>query len=314
MTMSAMAMSDASTGEQFEITYGRARAVVTEVGANLRAFEVDGVPYVETYPADGPPPLGAGAVLLPWPNRTADGRWVLDGEPQQLELTEPDRGNAIHGLVRHARWQLVDKGGSWLTLRTEIDVRPGWPVPLRTTVNYLLDAAGLTVTHEVHNVGERSVPFGLGVHPYPRAGNTATDECVLRLAASTVLPLDSQRLVPTGPASEVAGTEYDFRGGRPLRGVWLNTPFGGCEPAADGRVHHTLAGQDDAVELWADPDFRWVQVFTPETFSGSGRAVAIEPMTAPPDALNSGTDLIRLSPGESWSGSWGLIPKRPVVG
>jgi aldose 1-epimerase len=37
-------------------------------------------------------------------------------------------------------------------------------------------------------------------------------------------------------------------------------------------------------------------------------------MTAPPDALNSGTDLIRLSPGESWSGSWGLIPKRPVVG
>jgi aldose 1-epimerase len=36
--------------------------------------------------------------------------------------------------------------------------------------------------------------------------------------------------------------------------------------------------------------------------------VAVEPMTCPPDALNSGTDLITLAPGESWTGSWGLRP------
>ena len=51
-----------------------------------------------------------------------------------------------------------------------------------------------------------------------------------------------------------------------------------------------------------------MQVFTPETFPGVGRALAIEPMTCPPDALNSGIDLITLAPGQSWSGRWGLTP------
>ena len=35
-------------------------------------------------------------------------------------------------------------------------------------------------------------------------------------------------------------------------------------------------------------------------------AVAIEPMTCPPDALRTGSDLIELGPGESWRGVWGL--------
>ncbi len=119
-------------------------------------------------------------------------------------------------------------------------------------------------------------------------------------------------MVPTGPARPVDGTEYDFRAGRPLAGVTLDTPFGGCEPGPDGLVHHTLTTADGSgVEVWAEPDFRWVQVYTPADFPGRGRAVAIEPMTCPPDALNSGTDLIWLKPGESWHGRWGL---RPITG
>jgi aldose 1-epimerase len=69
-----------------------------------------------------------------------------------------------------------------------------------------------------------------------------------------------------------------------------------------------LQGPSSGVELWADPDFRWVQVYTPDNFPDRGRAIAIEPMTCPPDALNSGVDLITLKPGESWVGNWGLRP------
>jgi aldose 1-epimerase len=61
--------------------------------------------------------------------------------------------------------------------------------------------------------------------------------------------------------------------------------------------------------VWADPAFRWVQVYTPNDFLGRGRAVAIEPMTCPPDALNSGIDLITIAPGEAWSARWGLLPR-----
>ncbi|MGP4021084.1 aldose 1-epimerase family protein [Saccharopolyspora sp. 5N708] len=301
-----------ATGRQFEITFGDARAVVTEVGAALRTFEVDGVPYVEPYDADRMPPASAGGVLVPWPNRVADGHWRLDGEPQQLALTEPARRNAIHGLLQHAAWTLVEHAESTVVLHAMVPVQPGWPVPLLTSIGYALDSDGLTVTHTVENLGSRAIPFGVGVHPYPRAGHAETDECTLRLAAATVLPVDAERLLPARPPRGLQGDEVDFRTGRRLAGVLLDTAFGGATPAPDDPrqlVRHALTDPDGhGIQLWADPVFKWVQVYTADDFPGRGRAIAIEPMTCPPDALNSGTDLLVLQPGENWIGHWGLSP------
>lgn len=294
------------TGEQFEISSADGRAVCTEIGAGLRAFEWHGVPYLQTY-ADRPP-LGSGAVLVPWPNRVAGAAWPFHGEPQRLEATEPDRGNAIHGLTRHLPWRPVLRESAAVTLAVDVDRQPGWPVPLHTSITYSLDDRGLTIEHTVRNVGDEDVPFGVGCHPYPRAGLSPRDECHLQLAAHTVLPLDPKTMIPSGPPTPVDGTIADFRAPRSLAGVDLDTPFGDCRPAPDGLVHHRLTGPDGGVELWAEPAFRWVQVFTPDDFPGTGAAVAIEPMTCPPDALNSGTDLITLAPGGTWTGRWGLTP------
>ena len=291
------------TGAQFEIRSGDVAATVTEVGAGLRALTAGGRPLVETYDADVRPPRGAGAVLVPWPNRTAAGRWTWEGREQQLALTEPSTGNAIHGLLRHVLYRIGAQGPDHVELRAVVPVQPGWPVPLETSVRYAVDADGLTVTHTVTNVGTAAVPFGIGAHPYLRAGNAETDDCRLSLAATTHLPLDGG--LPAGPEEPI---DPALREGLPLRGADLDDAFGGAEPV-DGRVRHRLSGPDGAVELWADPAFGWVQVFTPDDHPGRGRAVAVEPMTCPPDALNSGTGLLVVGPGESWSGSWGISPR-----
>ncbi|NMH97510.1 aldose 1-epimerase family protein [Pseudonocardia sp. K10HN5] len=295
------------TGEQFVIADGGTRAVVTEVGAVLRAFEVDGRAYAETFDETERPPRGSGSVLVPWPNRVRDGRWTWRGTTQQLALTEPAAGNAIHGLLRYTQWRPVERTPDSITLAAVAVPQPGWPVPVATTVRYAVGPDGLRVTHTVRNAGPEPVPFGVGAHPYPRVGEAATDDIVLTLAASTVLPLDDRQL-PAGPAVPVTGDD-DFRGGLPLRGRVLDAAFGGAAPApGDDLVRHRLDAPDGAVELWADPDFRWVQVYTPDDRPGRGRVVAVEPMTCPPDALNSGQDLITLAPGETWTGSWGLRP------
>jgi aldose 1-epimerase len=303
-----------TNGEQFEITSGPTRAVVNEVGAGLRVCESAGVPLVESYPAGEPPPMGAGAILLPWPNRVDSGRWEWNGKPQQLPLTEPARDNAIHGLVRELAWRRVGGDAASVTLETEVEAQDGWPVPLRTTVRYEVGDEGLRATHTVANVGDDPVPFGLGVHPYVRAGHAAVDACVLRLAASTVQPVDPGRQLPKGPPAPVDGTDLDFRTGRPLAGVELDLPFGGCAPTPGPGdaplVRHTLTGPGGGVEVWADPVFSWVQVFTSADFPGRDRVVAVEPTTCPPDALRSGTDLITLDPGATWSASWGIRPLR----
>ncbi|WP_026452878.1 aldose 1-epimerase family protein [Saccharomonospora iraqiensis] len=300
------------TGEQFELIRGGARAVITEIGAGLRAFEINGVPYVETFDAAAEPPKAAGQVLLPWPNRTRGARWTHDGQPQELEVTEAERGNAIHGLVRHREWQLLEHGESFIRLEVDITDEPGWPVPLHTGIVYDLAPRGLVVTHEVTNTGTEAVGFGVGTHPYLRIGDTPTDELTLTVPATRMWPhVDDDW--PFGEETDVDGTPADLRSGRIVGGLDLDTAFGGLVPGADGRYHHRLSHHDTTVELWAGPDFGWAQVFTPERLGDRGRAVAVEPMTCPPDALNSGTGLITLEPGESWRGSWGIRVDRPLA-
>jgi aldose 1-epimerase len=292
------------TGEQYEIVSGDVHAVVTEVGAGLRALVHGGRHLVETYAEDARPARGMGAVLVPWPNRTAKGRWRWNGADQQLALTEPDAGNAIHGLLRHVLYRPGERSDDAITLHAVIPPQPGWPVALDTAIRYAVDGEGLTVTHTVRNVGTAAVPFGVGAHPYLRAGDSATDESELRLCAASALPLDGG--LPAGPTKPVEG-DLDFRDGRPLAGRELDHAFGDCVPT-EGLVRHRLTGPGGAVELWAEPDFGWVQVFTPDDHPGRGRAVAVEPMTCPPDALNTGAGLIHLDPGEQWTGSWGIRP------
>lgn len=294
------------TGEQFELTRGNARAVVTEIGAGLRMFEISGVPYLETFDPGDEPPQGAGQVLLPWPNRTKGARWVHEGEPQQLEVTEKSRGNAIHGLVRRKEWQLLEHAEYSITMAIDITNEPGWPVPLHTVIVYDLAPRGLTVTHEVRNDDESPIGFGIGTHPYVRIGDTPTDDLMLAVAASRVRPAAPDEQLPYGEEQDVTGTEYDLREGRFVGGLDLDTMFGGLRTTDDGCYHHLLSHGDTTLDVWAEHDFRWVQIFTPSDLPGRGRAIAIEPMTCPADALNSGTDLITLGPGESWRASWGI--------
>ncbi|EHR52901.1 galactose mutarotase-like enzyme [Saccharomonospora marina XMU15] len=294
------------TGEQFELTRGNARAVVTEIGAGLRAFEIGGVPYLETFAAEEEPPKAAGQVLLPWPNRTKDATWTYDGEPQRLEVTEQRRGNAIHGLVRRKVWQLLEHAESSISFAVDIADEPGWPVPLHTLIRYELAPRELVVTHEVRNEGACDIAFGVGTHPYFRIGDVPTDELTLTVAASRVRPYVEDEQLPFGEETDVADTEHDLNHGRIVGGLDLDTTFGALRAGEDGRYHHLLSHGDTTLDVWAERDFGWVQIFTPPELTGRGRAIAIEPMTCPADALNSGTDLINLEAGESWRGSWGV--------
>ena len=228
----------AATGEQFEITSDNGRAVVTEVGAGLRAFEWHGVPYLETFDAAADkPPLGSGSVLIPWPNRVAGATWEFNGKPQHLDMTEPDKGNAIHGLTRHQSWRTVLRETSSITLAADVDVQDGWPVPLHTSITYSLGDNGLTIEHTVRNVGDEAVPFGVGCHPYPRAGRSPREECTLQLAAHTILPLDPKTMIPSGPADadgRVQRAEGAARRpvGHAVRGLPAGGRRSGAPPAA----------------------------------------------------------------------------------
>lgn len=313
----------AVTGMQYELTAstpaGAARATITEVAAGLRAYSVGGTDLVETFPVSEQPPMAAGIVLLPWPNRIRDGVWSARGTTRQLALTEPARHNAIHGLLRFTPYQELDFSGSSVTLGATVFPQSGYPFHLKTSVTYALGATGLSVTHIVHNAGQADAPVAVGAHPYLKIGDVPTGDLVLRVAAATHIDVD-ERMNPIGQ-TPVAGTAHDLRAGVRVDLLTLDDGFADVDVTdspAGLRGEHSLTAPDGrSVTLWGDENMRYVQVYTPRTFPvwsapgaqpERGLAVAIEPMTAAANAFNSGAGLRWLKPGESWTVRWGIRP------
>jgi aldose 1-epimerase len=296
------------TGMQYEIAAGDYTAVVTELGAGLRQLRHRGRPVIGEYEANHLPPAGSGQLLAPWPNRIDGGHYTFGDQAFQLDLSEPSAGNAIHGLTRWANWVAEDRGPGHVRLGLVLHGRTGYPFVLHLQVEYRLDAeAGLRVEVAARNEGDSDAPYGTGNHPYLTAGTPVIDECLLTLPAARWQPIGN-RGIPAGPEEDVAGADVDFRQPRPIGDMHLDHAFTGLERGGDGRAWVTLAGPDHTVRMWAGQGYHWLQVFTGDPLDEDHRrrALAVEPMTCPPNAFVTGTDLITLGPGESSRHAWGI--------
>ncbi len=306
----------APTGEQFTIAFDadghRFEAVITEVAAGIRSFTYDGVDLVEPFAEDAKPAKAQGIVLSPWPGRVAKGRYTFDGAERRLVPSELATGNAIHGLLRFAAYRLVEQHDASVTLRATVFPQTGYDWQIDTTVHYALSAEGLTVTHTATNVGEGTAPYALGTHPYLAVGRTPAEQLTLTVPAATIFRTDDT-LVPVAEVSVHAdgAPGPDLRDGRRLAELDLDAGFGGVAHV-DGRAVSSLVADDGrGVELWQGEAFGYVVVYTPHefpAFDGERQVAAVEPMSAPANAFNSGDGLVRLAPGEQWTGVWGISP------
>lgn len=293
-----------ATGRQYEIRRGDALAVVTELAAGLRLYSRAGVQLTETYGDDEISPGAAGITLAPWANRVEGGTWYLDGKKQQLDITEVSRNNASHGLLRNSAYNLVDESQYSVTLEATVFPQHGYPFLVRHRVQYLLaEDLGLEVRQTLINDSNAPAPFVLGAHPYVRLGDTDMEDLTLTVAAATRLVAD-ERLIPRS-AEPVSG-DSDLRTGRRVGDLDIDVAL--TDLAFDGgAARHTLRAPDGrSVTLWQDEACSYVHVFVTTQLPGRPKAVALEPMTGPANAFNSGDGLRWLTPGESFTMTWGI--------
>ncbi|HXQ62395.1 MAG TPA: aldose 1-epimerase family protein [Acidimicrobiales bacterium] len=300
------------SGEQHDIGHGRQHAVVTEVGATLRSYTIDGTPLIDGFGVTDMCSAGRGQVLAPWPNRLGEGRYSIDGRTGRAAWDEPERRNAIHGLVRWLPWRLLSRAQNVVVLGCTLFAQPGFPWRLEFVLDYRLGRDGLVVTTTVINADEVPAPFGLGFHPYLTLGSPVIDVVRLTLPGHRCLVTDDRGL-PTGDTI-VAGSELDFTTGRRIGPTQLDTAF--TDLARDDRGMARVDLDDietgRGATVWMDDRFGYVTAYTADTVEPAGRrrqSIAIEPMTCPADALRSGTGLVRLEPGASWNASWGIAPR-----
>jgi aldose 1-epimerase len=294
------------SGDQFEISAAGYVAVVTESGAALRSLRHQGIDLVHGFAETEMSGGGRGQLLMPWPNRIRDGRYTFGGRDLQLGLTDPGRGNASHGLARWAAWTLEEHSGTSVSLVYRLMAQTGYPWALDLHVLYDLSADGLVVTQTATNLSAEPAPYASGAHPYLCVGD-AIEDLELTVPAHVRVLVDDRQL-PTG--TEPAAGAYDFRSPRRIGDMVLDDGFGSLD-RVDGRATVSLVEPSSGrgVALWVDERHRWLQVYTAPS-DGPRPALAVEPMTAPADAFNSGTDLVSLAPagttGDELSASWGI--------
>ncbi|MEU8618761.1 gluconokinase, GntK/IdnK-type [Streptomyces sp. NPDC048623] len=298
------------TGDSWRLVRGDQSAVVVQLGGALREYAVNGRPLLDGFSAGSAVTGGRGQLLVPWPNRVGDGRYLFEGRSLQLPLTEVEKRNAIHGLLRWSLWHLLARTDDSVLLGTTLCPQPGYPFLLDVRVEYRLDADGLSTAVRATNLGTEPAPYGVGQHPYLTVGTDLVDSAVLTVPARYLLRTDDRGL-PVG-REDVDGTPYDFRTARPIGDLRLDTAFTGLDRGPDGRAVVRLAHPSGphGVDLWLGEGTRYVQVFTGDTLAGSQRrrGVAVEPMSCPPDAFRSGTDLTVLQPHATHVLRWGLSP------
>ncbi|MEU7036462.1 gluconokinase, GntK/IdnK-type [Streptomyces sp. NPDC046237] len=302
--------SPSPTGASWRLVRGDQSAVVVQLGGALRDYAVNGRPLLDGFSAGSAVTGGRGQLLVPWPNRVGGGRYSFGGRNLQLPLTEVEKGNAIHGLLRWALWKLLARTEDSVMLGTTLCPQPGYPFLLDVRVEYRLGPDGLSTAVHATNTGTGPAPYGVGQHPYLTVGTELVDSAVLTVPARYLLRTDDRGL-PVG-REPVDGTPYDFRTARPIGDLRLDTAFTGLDRAPDGRATVRLAHPSGlrGVDLWLGEGTRYVQVYTGDTLAEPERrrGVAVEAMSCPPDAFRSGTDLTVLQPGATHVLRWGLSP------
>ncbi|BCW19034.1 galactose mutarotase [Arthrobacter sp. NtRootA9] len=294
---------------EYRISDGGYTAVITARAGALRELRYRGRDLVVPFPEGGPIPDYRGIIAAPWPNRFADGRYAFDGNEYQVPVNETERNCALHGLAFPLDWRVVEHDASSVSLAVTLEPASGYPHRLSLRADYGLSSAGLDSRVSAVNVGTTSAPYGVCPHPYLLAGPAPLDEWSLELPAGAFLEVTADRLLPRN-VRDVDNHEFDFRGGRVIGTTEIDHAFTGIGFDGDGRAQVLVRDPGGtAVGMAWDRSCPWVQIHTADKKAPerSRLGLAVEPMTCPPDAFNSGTDVHRLGPGGTHEASWTIF-------
>jgi aldose 1-epimerase len=237
----------------------------------------------------------AGIPLLhPWANRLSGLRYDVAGRAVVLERTSPllhfdDRGLPIHGVPwSRLAWETIEVASDRLVARLDWSAQEllaVFPFPHRLELAVTLGSDSLTFAMTLTADASGPVPISFGFHPYVGLPGVGRSDWRLTLPPMRRLLLDPQG-IPNGSEQPFGG----FDG--PLGALQFDDGFA----LEDERASLGIVGGGRRITIELVEGYRNAQVFAPRDKD----FVALEPMTAPTDALISGRDLRHVGTGQSF--------------
>jgi aldose 1-epimerase len=259
-----------------------------ERGGGVLHFRIGGEPIFAD--VRGPAAADLACIpLLPFANRIAGARFVVDGREILLEPAH-DEPHALHGTGWLRAWAVAASGNDWADLRLEsVAGDGGWPWAWQGDQRFQLTDSGYRHSISLTNLGDTPMPAGIGLHPWlPCTSGTR------------YLGLHSAEWQP-GPDS----LPRDFTGVATPVDWWDGAPVASrrvdcCQTGREGALRIDWLERRLRLEMQPDAVFGFTQVYVPDA-----DFFCVEPVSHLPDAVNrSGDNGLRwLAPGESLAGS-----------
>lgn len=278
---------------EIELEHGALRiAVCPALGGAITRFSLDGIDLLRPWDGSDNVRRTGCFVLAPFSNRVGGGVFEHDGQRYPLRCLSADHPLPIHGVAWKRAWTVTDHGSDSLTLkvfhRPEGEAALDWPFAFELEHQLKLSEQSVALRLSLRNVDSRSMPAGLGWHPYfLRHG-----DCELKFDAKSVWQNDPQQL-PLH-LSQIP-PQWDFATTRPVGDPGLDNCFAGHSGPL------LLRWREQGIELTMNPgaELDHLVVFTPPAEMGF---IAVEPVSHANNALrmcDPGANGIHiLKPGE----------------
>jgi aldose 1-epimerase len=238
-------------------------------------------------------PFFKSAKLSPYACRIKDAKYAFGEKNYQLQKYS-SHNHALHGLIFDAGFSITNHYGNETAASVTLDyeynnTNTGYPFCYKCSVEYKLSAGNtLTIITTVTNADEKLMPLADGWHPYFTLGDSINDY-QLEFQSKEMLEFDED-LIPTGKLLPF----QEFGSLKDIRTMFLDNcftlNFAECQPMCVLRN----PARKVQVEFRPSASYPYLQIYTPE----HRKSIAIENLSAPPDAFNNGIDLKVLEPNE----------------
>jgi aldose 1-epimerase len=244
-------------------------------------------------------------LLHPWANRLSERRFTVAGREVALEppaaFSLDPNGLPIHGLLSAASGWRVERhaateDGDLLAAAFDFGAREqlarAFPFPHQILLEARLAGATLTVATAVHAADQATVPISFGFHPYLQLPGVSRSDWEVEIPVTERLVLD-HRMLPTGERGPVS----------PIQGKLGSRTFDDAYLAPRDSTPLVLFGGGRRIEVAFDAGYPYAQVYAP----GDDEVIALEPMTAPTNALvTGGAELPLLAQGDVYRATFSI--------
>lgn len=227
--------------------------------------------------------------LVPWSNRITAGGFEHEGVFHPIKANRRDEAYPIHGDGWLQAWKLGERTENFVTLELQSERFDDNPYHYAASQTFRLLPDGLAIELTVTHLGEESLPYGLGLHPY-FAKNEATR---LRFKATGIW-LAGEDPIPTGYTRELPHS-FDYNRPAALEGPLIDHCFDGWDGKAE--IAYPDRGLTLAIRMENSPGY--ALMYRPPQYD----YFCLEPITQPIDAFHmpGRPGLAVLSKGQSFS-------------